>query len=43
MLRRSTFSLGFALVGSINYPEDGEVWEWQVRNHALSVTLGCTR
>ena len=23
--------LGFALVGSVNHPEDGEVWEWQLR------------
>jgi hypothetical protein len=37
MLGRKAFSLGFVLVGSINYAEDVEVWEWQVRNHALSV------
>jgi RimJ/RimL family protein N-acetyltransferase len=22
--------LGFVLIGSLNHPEDGEVWEWQV-------------
>ena len=27
--------LGFALIGSINHLEDGEVWEWQLRNPAL--------
>ena len=27
--------LGFALSGSISHPEDGEVWEWQLRNGAL--------
>jgi ribosomal-protein-alanine N-acetyltransferase len=25
--------LGFALVGSVNHPEDGKVWEWQLPNH----------
>jgi RimJ/RimL family protein N-acetyltransferase len=28
--------LGFALVGSINHPEDGEVWEWQLRRVACT-------
>jgi hypothetical protein len=27
--------LEFALVGSINHPEDGKVLEWQLRNRAL--------
>jgi ribosomal-protein-alanine N-acetyltransferase len=26
--------LGFALVGIINHPEDGEVWEWKLSNRA---------
>jgi RimJ/RimL family protein N-acetyltransferase len=28
--------LGFTLVGSITHPEDGDVWEWQLRNDALT-------
>ena len=27
--------LGFVLMGSINHPEDGEVWEWQLPHSAL--------
>lgn len=30
--------LGFVLIGSINHPEDGEVWEWQLPNVALQAT-----
>ena len=30
--------LGFVLIGSINHPEDGEVWEWQLPNNALHAT-----
>jgi [ribosomal protein S5]-alanine N-acetyltransferase len=30
--------LGFVLVGSVNHPEDGKVWEWQLSNKALQVT-----
>lgn len=34
MLRR----LGFAMVGTVDHPEDGPVWEWQLPNNALLVT-----
>jgi ribosomal-protein-alanine N-acetyltransferase len=27
--------LGFTMVGSINHPEDGKVWEWQRVEHIL--------
>jgi [ribosomal protein S5]-alanine N-acetyltransferase len=30
--------LGFVLMGSIDHPEDGEVWEWQLPNNALRTT-----
>jgi RimJ/RimL family protein N-acetyltransferase len=30
--------LGFILIGSIDHPEDGEVWEWQLPNNALHGT-----
>ena len=30
--------LGMVLVGSINHPEDGEVWEWQLPNKAIHAT-----
>jgi [ribosomal protein S5]-alanine N-acetyltransferase len=26
--------LGFVSMGSINHPEDGEVWEWQLPSNA---------
>ena len=35
--------LGLVLVGSINHPEDGEVWEWQLPSNALHATCEDTR
>lgn len=30
--------LGFALVGTVDHPEDGPVWEWQLPNNAPQAT-----
>jgi ribosomal-protein-alanine N-acetyltransferase len=30
--------LGFVLMGSLDHPDDGEVWEWQLPNDALEAT-----
>lgn len=30
--------LGFAMVGTVDHPEDGPVWEWQLPNNALQAT-----
>jgi [ribosomal protein S5]-alanine N-acetyltransferase len=30
--------LGFALIGTIQHPEDGDVWEWQLRRSAEALT-----
>lgn len=35
--------LGFALVGTVDHPEDGPVWEWQLPNNALQATGGDVR
>jgi hypothetical protein len=35
---RSLRRLGFALVGTVDLPEDGPVWEWQLPNNALQAT-----
>jgi hypothetical protein len=29
--------LGFALIGTVEHPEDGPVWEWQLPDNALQV------
>lgn len=30
--------LGFTLIGSVDHPEDGEVWEWQLRRREATGT-----
>jgi [ribosomal protein S5]-alanine N-acetyltransferase len=30
--------LGFTLVGTIDHPEDGQVWEWQLPNNTVQAT-----